>query len=192
MACAKCGSGKLRITSGKMRASTPLIKDQSYPDADQFMYEPEGMFKMSGWGARLDKVGWAVSADNIPPRCGVYMSDEYLCATNMKILARIPNDYKFFDGREFIVMPYQLIGGLMRTIEEIEVGVIGNNLIMSPTEDIYIKCVLFDAKFDPVNRIMEKTFEESLTFDRDEMNNVLSRVTKIGSSDRQVASADES
>lgn len=178
--------GKLRITSGRMRASTPLIRGGDYPDQDQFMYEPEGMYPLKGFGEKLDLIGWAVSPDGLPPRAGVYMDSEFLCATNSRVLARVPNEYKFADDRKNIVLPYALVAPILRTIEELEVGVLGNNLIISPTEDIYIKCSLFEDRFDPVNRIMEKEYPESLTFDKEVCTGVLSRVSKIGAADRQI------
>ncbi|ATW61147.1 DNA polymerase III sliding clamp [Gordonia phage Harambe] len=179
--------GKLRITSGRMRASTPLIRGGDYPDQASFMFEPEGMFQMKGFGSRLDLVGWAVSSDGLPPRAGVYMDEEYLCASNGKLAVRVPNEYSFADGRSNVVMPYSIIGPILRSIEELEVGVLGNNLIISPTEDIYIKCGLFEERFDPVNRMMSKEHEASCSFDKETIVGVLSRVSKIGSSDRQIA-----
>lgn len=179
--------GKIRITSGRMKASTPLIRGGDYPDMDQFMFEPEGMMTLNGFGSRLDLVGWATSSDGMPPRCGVYMDEEYLCATDGTVLARYPNEYKFADERDNIVIPYHLIGPIIRTMEEVQVGVIGNHFVVSPTEDIYIKCTLFEPRFDPVNRVMEKEHETSVSFDKDEMIGVLSRVSKIGSADRQIS-----
>lgn len=179
--------GKIRITSGRMKASTPLIRSGDYPDADLFMFEPDNMIKMSGFGKRLDQVGWAVSTDGLPPRCGVYMDEEHIGATNGKLLVRLPNEYSFADGRSNIVIPYALVGPILRQIEEIELGVLGNNLIISPTEDIFIKCALYEPRFDPINRIMEKEHGAVLSFDKDEMLGVLSRVSNIGASDRQIA-----
>ncbi|UVF60824.1 DNA polymerase III sliding clamp beta [Gordonia phage Sticker17] len=179
--------GKLRITSGRMRASTPLIRGGDYPDQASFMFEPEGMFQMKGFGSRLDLVGWAVASDGLPPRAGVYMDEEYLCASNGKLAVRVPNEYSFADGRNNVVMPYSIVGPILRGIEELEVGVLGNNLIISPTEDIYIKCGLFEERFDPVNRMMSKEHEASCSFDKETIVGVLSRVSKIGSSDRQIA-----
>lgn len=178
--------GKLRITSGRMKATTPLIRSNDYPDAEQFMYEPEGMFTMQGFGTRLDLVGWSTSGDGLPPRCGVYMDSEHLCATNGKTLVRVPNDYKFADNRDNIVLPYQLVGPILRTMEEVQVGVLGNHLVISPTEDIFIKCTLYEPRFDPVNRIMEKEHPEVISFNKEEMMSTLSRVSKIGTSDRQI------
>nr|DAK84355.1 MAG TPA: DNA polymerase sliding clamp [Caudoviricetes sp.] len=178
--------GKLRITSGRMRATIPLIRGGDYPDQEEFMFEPEGMYPMKGLGESLDRVGWAVAADGLPPRAGVYMDENFLCATNGRVLARVPIEYKFATDRNNIVMPYSIVAPLLRSIEELEVGVLGSNLIISPTEDIYIKCSLFEDRFDPVNRIMEKEYPESCTFDKETILGVLSRVSKIGASDRQV------
>lgn len=178
---------KLRITSGRMRATIPLLRGGDYPSPDEFMFEPEGMFHMTGFGAALDLVGWAASNDGLPPRCGIYMDSDYVCATNMWVLARVPNKYEFADGRDFVVLPYATLAPILRSIEELDVGVLGNNLIISPTEDIFIKCGLFEPRFDPVNRVMDKEYTSSVVFDKEEMTGVLSRVSKIGSSDRQVS-----
>lgn len=179
--------GKLRITSARMRSSTPLIRGGDYPSPEDFMFEPEGMFTMTGFGAALDLVGWACSVDGLPPRCGVYMDEEFLCATNTRVLARVPNKYEFADGRKNVVLPYAQIAPILRTIEELQVGVLGNNLVISPTEDIFIKCGLFEDRFDPVNRIMEKEYTHSLSFEKDLMTGILSRVSKIGAADRQIS-----
>lgn len=179
--------GKLRITSSRTKATTPLIRGGDYPDVDQFMFEPEGMVKLEGYGTRLDLVGWAASTDGMPPRCGVYMDGDHLCATNGTVLARVPNEYVFADGRDNVVMPYALIAPIIRTMEEVEVGVIGNHMVFSPTEDIFIKCTLFEPRFDAVNRVMEKEFPNQLSFSKDDVVGALSRVSKIGSADRQIA-----
>ncbi|AKJ72484.1 DNA polymerase III sliding clamp beta [Gordonia phage Amore2] len=179
--------GKIRMTSGRMKATTPLIRGGEYPDIEHFLYEPENMIQMTGLGARMDLVGWATTNDGMPPRCGVYMDEDYLCATNGIALVRVPNEYKFKDGRENVVIPYQLVAPILRTLEEVEVGVIGNHLVMSPTEDILIKCTMFDPGFDPVNRVMEKEYEASISFNRDEVVNALNRVSKVGRADRQIA-----
>ncbi|AKJ71737.1 DNA polymerase III beta subunit [Tsukamurella phage TIN2] len=178
--------GKIRITSGRMKATTPLIKSGDYPDPDQFMFEPEGMFNLKGFGTRLDLVGWSTSSDGLPPRCGVYMDEGHLCATNGKTLVRVPNEFKFADGRNNIVLPYQLIGPVLRSLEEIQMGVIGDNLVIAPTEDIFIKCSLFEPRFDPVNRIMEKEMPAAISFSKEDVISTLSRVSKIGASDRQI------
>ncbi|AUV60655.1 DNA polymerase processivity factor [Gordonia phage SteveFrench] len=178
--------GRLRITSGRMRASTPFLKGGDYPDKEQFMYDPDGMYPTKGLGARMDLIGWGVNTDGLPPRAGLYMDEEYLCSSNGKVAMRVPNDYKFADGRSNVVIPYHLIGPILRTLEECEVGVLGPNLVISPTEDIYIKCSLFEEKFDPVSRMMDKEHEESCSFDKETIVGVLSRVSKIGASDRQI------
>lgn len=178
--------GKLRISSGRMRAATPFISSGDYPHPDAFMYELQDMQTLSGWGARMDTVGWTVSPENLPPRCGIYMSSTHMCATNSKVLARIPNEFVLPEGRDFVVLPYKYLAGVLRNLHEVQVGIQGGNLVISPTEDIFIKCSLFEDKFDPVDTIMDKTHETELTFDRDAMLAVLSRVTTIGASDRQV------
>lgn len=179
--------GKVRITSGRMRATLPLIKSGDYPDISQFLYEQENMKTIQGFGGRLDSAGWAATTDGLPPKCGVYMNSEYLAATNGAILTRVENKYEFVDGRENIVMPYATIAPLLRTMEEVQLGIQGGYMVVSPTDDIFIKCVLFEPKFPPVERAMSKEWSHDLSFDREEVANVLTRVTRIGTTDRQVA-----
>lgn len=179
--------GKLRITSGRMRASLPLIRSDDYPELTQFLYEQENMLTVQGFGSRLDQVGWATADDNLPPGCAVVMTDTYLAATNRAVLARVPNKFEFNDGREKVVIPYRSVAPLLRTMEEVQLGVQGGHMVVSPTEDIFIKFSMFEDKFPPVEKAMDRAQEEVLSFSREEVADVLTRVTRIGTTDRQVA-----
>lgn len=180
--------GKLRITHGKMRASTPLIDADSYPTWE--IDRPENFRTMTRMGQLLDTVAWAAENNNVPPRCGVYMSTEAVSCTQHGVISYMPVEFEFLDNRRNVVIPINQVGAIVRSMEEVQVSVVGGNMYLSPNEDVLIRCSLYDDSFPDVEGVVGSTNPEGVVFlNRTEVQGILSRVNAVNASDRQRALA---
>lgn len=180
----KAEGGKMRITYGRMKATTPFIRSDDYPEWQTF--DADHFETYTKFGEMLDRVGWATSNDNLPPRCGVYLSETVIAATREGVVVSVPSKFNFADGRDNIVIPYSQVAPIARTMEECKVGVVGNNLLLSPTEDVFIKCALYDDKFPNVEGVIERTDHDTVVmFSKSETSEVIKRVSALGADDRQ-------
>jgi DNA polymerase III sliding clamp (beta) subunit (PCNA family) len=175
--------GFLRITSARMRARVPLIANDYYPDWESF--DANLLPVVENFGARLDQVAWAADRGNLPPLNGVYIDSGRMVATNKVRIATVPIEFDT-GGDKYVVVPVGILAPVVRGMEEIKVGIIGNYLCVSPNDDTQIKCVLYADPYPPVDKPLSLEFEQLVMLNRDLVVETLARVLAVGSSDRQL------
>jgi DNA polymerase III sliding clamp (beta) subunit (PCNA family) len=146
---------KIRITTGKMRASMNLIDNESYPDWE--MFDGSELTMVGGLGGRVGMVEWAASGDNSPPLCGVYLDGEWAVATDRYKLARVP--CKIENLPRPIIIPSGILGQALKTMGDTGVMATANQLLLAPDDYTQLRLAMYDAKYPPVERIFDTQYE---------------------------------
>lgn len=172
---------RLEIKCGKLKATCRKIPPQHYPDWDYI--DTEQLTHVTGFGERLEQVGWCVG--DTPPLNGIHVTGEEMAATNRYRLARTPMP---IDGlAEPITVPASVLAPIMKHVVDTKLGVVGNHLCMMPNDQIEIMCTIFDEDYPNIERITNATFTDMVMFDKVTMKNLIERVTSAGSTDRQIS-----
>jgi DNA polymerase III sliding clamp (beta) subunit (PCNA family) len=180
-------SSRLTLTSGSMKSQIPLISHDSYPEWTDF--EDEDLPVVEDFGKLVDAVAWSCSKKNDPPLSGVYVDEEKIVASNNYTLATMPIKISLTEaGRENIVVPVRLLGPVLRNFEEVKVGVEGGYLLIAPSDDVHIKCALYDDQYKNVDAVFAKEFPDMVVFEnKDYIIEIVDRVCSAGTEDRQIA-----
>ena len=172
---------RLEIKCGKLKATCRKIPPQHYPDWEYV--DPDALTLVSGFGNRLDQVGWTVG--EAPPLNGIHITGEEMVATDRYRMARTPMQIDALD--EPITVPASVIAPIMKQVVDTKLGVIGNHLCLMPHDQMEIMCTIFDESYPKVDRILNSKFETMIMFDKAACKGLIERVTSAGSTDRQVS-----
>jgi len=175
---------RMRITSDRMRASVPMMIAESFPDWDDF--DDSELKIVHQFGTKLDQVAWAASNTGLPPLCGIYIDSTQFIATNRARLSCVPIDIDLGEKKK-IVVPISALSSMVRSYDEVKVGTDDSHLLLSPVEDVHIKCILYADDYPPVQIIMDRVskLENTILFDKDLVSQILTRIKTIGNTDRQ-------
>lgn len=178
---------RLTMKSGTMKATLPMVSHEAFPEWDDF--DDDALPVVENFGKLLDQVAWSCSKKNDPPLSGVYMDEEKLVTSNKYTLATVPIKINLADdGRDNIVVPVRVLGPVLRNFEEVKVGVEGGHLLIAPSDDVHIKCQLFDDQYVNVESVFAKEHPDIVVFDNKQyIVEIVERVCSAGTDDRQVA-----
>lgn len=173
-------SSRIEIKCGKLKATCRKIPPQHYPDWDYL--EPDQLTQVTGFGERLEQVGWCVG--DTPPFNGIHITGAEMAATNRYRLARTPMQIDTL--AEPITVPASVLAPIMKHVVDTKLGVVGNHLCMMPNDQIEIMCTIFDEDYPNLDRITSSQFGASAMFDKSDCKGLIERVTSAGSTDRQI------
>lgn len=177
----------LTMKSGNMKASLPMISAEAYPEWDDF--DDTDLPVVENFGKLVDQVAWSCSKKNEPPLSGVYMDEEKLVTSNRYTLATVPIKMSLSEaGRDNLVVPVRLLGPVLRNFEEVKVGVEGGFLLIAPSDDVHIKCALYDDQYANVDAVFARQHPDLVVFENKQyITEIVERVCSAGTDDRQIA-----
>ncbi|UJD20687.1 DNA polymerase III sliding clamp beta [Gordonia phage Niagara] len=180
-------STQLAMTSGSMKATLPIVSHEAFPEWNDF--DDTDLPVVENFGKLVDAVAWSCSKKNDPPLTGVYIDEEKLVASNNYTLATMPIKIDLSESdHENIVVPVRLLGPVLRNFDEVKVGVEDSYLLIAPSEDVHIKCVLYDDAYKNVDSVFAREFPDILVFENKQyIVEIVERVCSAGTDDRQVA-----
>ena len=165
----------IHIDSGKMKASLQLLPSADYSTWDRF--DPEGLQPVEGFAQRIASVSWACAKDSIP-LSGVRIDGEYLLATDRYRMARVPCKVPV---AEPITVPLDVLGPILRTVEDAKVEATSRHLRIMPDAYTQIKAILFDADYPQVERVMnmDADFDAAVIVDREALRSAIQRIMVV-------------
>lgn len=172
--------GRVVITSARTKGSVRLIKSEDYPRWETF--DPDAVEPVTGLGAKLDQVAWAVSRKEIEITSGVYMDGERIVATDKTRLAMAPLEMPV---SEPVVVPMAVLAPVVNQMVDMKAGVIGNFLCLLPNNYTQIKCVLLGDPYPNVNGVINRETTDVVMFNRETTIATLQRILTVGQKDRQ-------
>ncbi|ADD80830.1 DnaN [Rhodococcus phage ReqiDocB7] len=176
----KLEGNKIRITSGRTRASVGLI-DREYPEWEDFDYEETS--PLNGFGARLDQVAWAVSRKESQATSSVYLDGESIVATDGYKLVTAPLALNMEE--DSVLVPMAVLAPLLSQMDETRGRVDGNFLCLAPNDYTQIKCVLLGENYPPVSKVTSQETENTILANREQMVEIVQRIMTVIAKDRQ-------
>lgn len=170
---------KLKITSGKTKATLILMDPTYYPGWEGF--DPDGLTTVNGLGGRIEQVEWAASTAPQPPLCGVYLDGEYAVATDRYRIARTP--CKIDLGRP-VIIPARILGNVLRPMGEVGVAVRGSTLQIQVDDYHQIQTITYDMAYPKINQVMRTDHPERVEISKAPFLEMLSRANNFAGADR--------
>jgi DNA polymerase III sliding clamp (beta) subunit (PCNA family) len=175
--------GQINMVCGRTKARFGLIHHADYPMWAAF--DPDGLFPASDLGGTIGMVEWAAAKVEIP-LCGVHFDGKQVVATDRYRLVRVPLTISDLDRP--ITVPAGLLSQVIKQTGEVMIGTDGNQLLVMPDEYTQIRCVIFDEKYQNVERVMSnhRDYPESVEFSRDSFVEVINRTMAFQGNGREV------
>jgi DNA polymerase III sliding clamp (beta) subunit (PCNA family) len=171
---------KLTVKSGRIKARLPLMEMDHFPQWQPF---PTNDLKATpDVGGKLAMVEWAAAKDNQPPWAGIYLDGTWAIACDKYRLARTPLSIPQLDSP--IIVPSNILSGLIRQTGEIQVGSEGNNLLIMPDDHTQITTVLFESEYPTLDRLINTEYPCEFTVRKAHFLEVANRVRGIVQADR--------
>ena len=170
---------KVKITSGRMKATMMLADPEYYPSWE--MFDGTSMTLVPGLGGRIAQVEWAASPHNDPPLCGVYLDGEWAIATDRYRLARVPCRIAL---PKPIVIPSGILGQSLRQMGDTGVAIGGQMLHLAPDDYTQLQTVIYDVEYPPVSRVMVTDYPQKVTLRKAAVLDVLNRANNFAGADR--------
>ena len=177
-------TNRIRMECGRARASVLLIPTESYPDWEAFDHTDLPM--VHNFGERIDQVGWAVANEGGEPLTGVYVDGERLIATDRFRVAVTQCEVDLGDS-EPVTVPMNLLGPILKQIQDVRIGIFGNFLCIAPNDYTQIKIGVYGQNLPDMSGIMNMDHEETVLLQREPTVAAVQRVLSIGATDRQIA-----
>ena len=168
------------IKSGRLKAKVPLLDIEYYPTWQAF--DPAGLESTTAVGGKMEMVEWAAAKDNISPWAGIYFDGEYALACDKYRLARVPLSIPHLDSP--IIVPSNLMGGLLRTEGEVLLGASDGSMLIMPDDHTQITTVLFDDEYPSLDRIIKTEYSHSVKVRKALFLEIANRVRGISQADR--------
>lgn len=173
--------GRIRITSGRTRASVGLIDASYYPEWDAF--DSEGLKLVPGFGAKLNQIAWAVDRKQSLSTSAVYMDGEVVMGTDGQRLAAAPLTLPMDEDK--ILVQMAMLAPILSQMVETKAAVRDGYLCLQPNDYTQIKCLLLGLQYPPVSRLTNIETEEAVLFNREAASEIINRIMPVISSDRQ-------
>lgn len=170
---------KVKITSGRMKATMMLADPDYYPNWE--MFDGTSMTMVSGLGGRIAQVEWAASPHNDPPLSGVYLDGEWAIATDRYRLARVPCRIAL---PRPIVIPSGVLGQALRQMGDTGVAVGGHMLYLAPDDYTQLQTVIYDVEYPAIEKVMRTDHPATLTLRKQAVLDVLNRANNFAGADR--------
>lgn len=170
---------KLRISSGRTKATLYLMDPTYYPGWDNF--DPAGMTQVNGLGGKLEQVEWAASTAPQPPLCGVFLDGEFAVATDRYRLARVPLRV---DLPRPIIIPAGILGTVLRPMGDVGLAVRGSTLEISVDGYHQVQTIIYDMEFPNIKKVMRTDAPETVELAKAPMLEMLGRANNFVGSDR--------
>lgn len=177
-------TNRIRIECGRTKASVLLIPTETYPEWEPFDHTQ--FPTVHRFGERIEQVGWAVANEGGEPLTGVYLDGERLIATDRFRVATTLCEADLGDS-EPVTVPMRLIGPILKQIQDVRLGIVGNFLCIAPNDYTQIKVGVYGQNVPDLSAIMNKDHEEVVLLQREPLTAAVKRVLSIGSADRQIA-----
>lgn len=171
---------KIRITTGKMRASMNLIDNESYPDWE--MFDGTQLTMVSGLGGRVGMVEWAANNDGNPPLCGVYLDGQYAVATDRYRLARVP--CRIENLPKPIIIPSGILGQALKTMGDTGVMATESQLLLAPDDYTQLRLSMYDATYPPVHLIFATEYEAVAEVNKSDLLEKIARANQYAGAER--------
>lgn len=177
--------GQLNMTCGRTKARFGLIHAEDYPMWAAF--DPDTLFPASDLGGTINMVEWAAAKVEIPLN-GVYFDGKQVVATDRYRLARVPLTIGDLDRP--ITVPGGLLSQVIKQTGEVMIGTDGNQLLVMPDEYTQIRCVIYEEKYQNVDKVMRlfapDTYPHHVEFSREELVTVINRAMAFQGNGREV------
>lgn len=171
---------QIKISSARMVANLRLIDPSHYPNWKPF--DPAMLSPVSGFGGRLQQVGWAASKSGTPPMTGIHLNGEIAGATDSYRVAitpcEIPQLY------QPVTIPAATFTPLMKTLSEVKVGQEDGQLLVMPDDSTQIRAVIFPQKYPNLTSVMKRDELNVIMFKKDHLLEMIEQAMVIGQRDR--------
>lgn len=174
---------KILITSGRMKAKIPMMDVSYFPTWQSFA--PEGLEATADVGGKINMVEWAAAKDGQAPMGGIYFDGEYVLACDKFRLARTPLAIPHLEAP--VLVPANLLGGLIQTTGEVLFGSSGDNLLIMPDDHTQISTVLFGESYPTMDALINGEYPNSVTVKKSYLLEVANRVRGVNTADRQAS-----
>lgn len=173
--------GLVEITQDRKKAKLGLMSASTYPD----WYESDiaGADEVTDLGAKIKLIEWA-SDSATPALNGIYVTREWLYATNKYVMARVPCGVANLP--EPITLEGGLLNGLIDQRGELLFKVIGGQVLISPNDRTQIRTPTIGEPFPPVERAMRFEYPEQFTVNRDEFLKLVNTTRTVEGKNKSV------
>lgn len=173
-------SGRMLISSGRMRAHINLMDPSYFPNWEPF--DAADLEEVSGFGARMEMVQWAAADQGEPPMTGVHFNGTHVIATDRFKIAVAPCDappiYKP------VTIPAGIFTPLMKSLGDVAIGITDGELLLMPDDSTQIRAVIYGHEYPPAEKMLKRNEPNSITFKRSSLTECIERAMVMGQRDR--------
>ena len=165
--------GPLVMKSGRTKAKIGVITGLSFKDWEPF--DPTGMEEVEGFSRRVSQVSWATDPQTVP-FSGVHIDGEHIYATDRYKMVRVPCKVPL---AEPVTVPLDTLNPILKTVEDVRLGVSDRHLLLMPDEYTQLQTVIFDAEYPPIERAMHTDFDTLVTLPRISFRDAVQRMLSL-------------
>lgn len=174
-------TGVIKVTSGRMVCTVPLMDEQSYPQWDVF--SPDDMTEVSGFAGVIAGVEWAASRNSNPPLCGVHFDGHNVVATDQYRMGIMPLE---LDVSEPFTVPTSSLTALVKANGggDAKVAFRDGRLQIMPNQYSQLVLITYGVKYPTYQKILERVGTTTLRVGKTTLLEMLRRTEPMANLDR--------
>jgi DNA polymerase III sliding clamp (beta) subunit (PCNA family) len=170
---------QVQIKQNRAVCKLNMINTDGYPRWNAI--PPENLYSVEKLGALIAAVEWAASKKDQPPITGVHFNGLAVAATDKYRLAMMPC---FIGDMPPVTIPSGVLGAVIRPEADVQIGMVGNTVLLMPDEATQIKTVIYDADFPNVMVYSEYTPPAMFEVSKALILDIIQRATIMTQNDR--------
>lgn len=141
----------------------------------------ENLHTVEKFGALITAVEWAASKGGPPPITGVHLNGLAVAATNRYRMAMMPCVVGLPAP---VTIPAGILGAVIRPESDVQIGMVGNTVLLMPDESTQIKTVTYEADFPNIMHFATYTPPAMIEVNKGHIIDILQRATIMTQNDR--------
>ena len=165
--------GPLTMKSGRTKARIGVITGLGFKNWEP--YDSSAMQEVEGFSRRVNQVSWATDPQTVP-FSGVHIDGEHIYATDRYKMVRVPCKVPL---PEPVTVPLDTLAPILKTVEDVRLGVSERHLLLMPDEYTQLQTVIFDAEYPPIERAMHANFDVRVVLPRISFRDAVQRMLSL-------------
>lgn len=172
-------TGRVKIESGRMRATLGLIDVDFYPEFE--MYEGE-FSTTSGVGVRIEQVAWACGKAGTEPLTGVHFTGQHVIATDRYRVARVPLHMPISSP---ITVPAGMLATILKRNGSVDVGATEHQVVFKVHDGCHVYSAIYASPYPAIEkRVTGFTYDGEVRVRKAEFAGLITLATSVVEGDR--------
>lgn len=170
---------QVHFAQGRTRGRLNMMRNEGYPSWTAV--PAEDLTTVEKFGALISAVEWAASKRGEPPLTGVHLNGHAVAATDKYRLAMIPCPVALSGS---VTIPSGVLGAVIRPEADVQIGMVGNTLLLMPDDATQIRTVIYDCQYPNVGTYANYTPPAMIEVHKDSVIDILQRAVIMTANER--------